>query len=519
MIRDIRNGLCRFSCTTPAHLRQGQRLGDRYFAPVRPVPAATSGTIEFGVTTTVPSTFADLGTPSDLVAALTAHGIQQPFPVQSLTIADGIAGRDVSARAPTGSGKTIAFGIPLVARVGRANARRPRGLVLVPTRELAAQVRDELEWLGGVRKLRVAACYGGVGLGNQQKALRRGVDVLVACPGRLNDLLDRGDVNLSEVEVVVIDEADRMTDMGFLPVVRALLDKTPKSRQTLLFSATLDGDVATLLKRYQRDPVRHEIDAPEGSAELTTHLFWAAERGDRVKICADVVSVAGPTIVFCRTKRGTDQVTKKLASIGVKAVAIHGNRSQGQRERALRSFSDGHVDALIATDVAARGIHVDDVACVVHFDPAPDITDYTHRSGRTARAGATGTVVSLVSSDQQRDVARIQRILGVPPRLTRPDRGALANGNSVEEARSPSKPKGSNGHTQTTRSTMPTGTVKWFNSEKGFGFISRESGDDVFVHFSSIQGDGYKSLEEGQQVEFDVGPGKKGEEARNVRPV
>ncbi|MEX0664325.1 MAG: DEAD/DEAH box helicase, partial [Acidimicrobiia bacterium] len=333
------------------------------------------------------STFADLGTPPDLVAALTARGIHSPFPVQALTVADGLAGRDVSAKAPTGSGKTIAFGIPMVTRVSRADARRPHGLVLVPTRELAAQVRDELEWLGKPRKLRVTAVYGGIGLDPQRKALRRGIDILVACPGRLKDLLDRGDVNLGAVEMVVLDEADRMTDMGFLPAVRALLDRTPKTRQTLLFSATLDGDVATLLRRYQRDPVRHEVAELVEHRAKTTHLFWAAERGDRVRICADVVSVAGPTIVFCRTKRGTDQVAKKLVGTGVRAVAIHGNRSQGQRERALRAFTDGDVEALVATDVAARGIHIDDVACVVHYDPPPDITDYTHRSGRTARAG------------------------------------------------------------------------------------------------------------------------------------
>ena len=466
------------------------------------------------------STFADLGTPSDLVAALAARGIHEPFSVQTLTVADGIAGRDVSAKAPTGSGKTIAFGVPLVTRVGKASPRRPRGLVLVPTRELAAQVRDELDWLGKPRKLRVTAVYGGVGLEPQRKALRRGVDVLVACPGRLKDLLDRGDVHLGDVEIVVLDEADRMTDMGFLPAVRALLDRTPATRQTLLFSATLDGDVATLLRKYQRDPVRHEVERPVEDLDLITHLFWATERGGRVDICADVVSAAGPTIVFCRTKRGTDQVAKKLVTAGVKAQAIHGNRSQNQRERALRAFSDGSVDALVATDVAARGLHIDDVACVVHYDPAPDLTDYTHRSGRTARAGATGTVISLVSSDQKSDVARIQRQLGLRPHLTRPDRGAFAQASVTTEARRSTPPSGNGGRDQRTmRSTMPTGTVKWFNSEKGFGFISREGGDDVFVHFSSIEGEGYKSLDEGQKVEFEVGPGRKGEEARNVRVV
>jgi superfamily II DNA/RNA helicase/cold shock CspA family protein len=327
-------------------------------------------------------------------------------------------------------------------------------------------------------------------------------------------------VALGDVEVVVLDEADRMTDMGFLPAVRALLDRTPATRQTLLFSATLDGDVATLLRRYQRDPVRHEVDRPAEHRDLATHHFWSADRTERVRITADVVTAHGPTIVFCRTKRGTDQVAKKLDRTGVRVLALHGNRSQNQRERALRAFSDGDIDALVATDVAARGLHVDDVACVVHYDPAPDLTDYTHRSGRTARAGATGTVISLVQPDQRHETARIQRALGLRPRLTTPDRGVPAPASATEEAPRPPAPVRSGGRDRRTmRSTMPTGTVKWFNAEKGFGFISREQGDDVFVHFSSIVGDGYKSLDEGQRVEFDVGPGKKGEEARNVRPV
>jgi superfamily II DNA/RNA helicase len=426
-----------------------------------------------------------------------------------VTIPDALAGRDVSAQSPTGSGKTIAFGVPLVTRIRKATSRRPRGLVLVPTRELAAQVRGELEWLGRPRKLRVAAVYGGVGLQQQRQKLRRGVDILVACPGRLGDLLDRGDVSLDDVEVVVLDEADRMTDMGFLPAVHALLARTPSTRQTLLFSATLDGDVSSLLRDAQQNPVRHEVEGATHDGELATHLFWSTERADRARVCADVVSNAGPTIVFCRTKRGTDQVTRKLMAAGVKAVPIHGNRSQNQRDRALRAFADGTVDALVATDVAARGLHVDDVACVVHYDLPPDITDYTHRSGRTARAGATGTVISLVPSDQQRDVARLQRALGVRQRLTRPDRSALAYAGVAPEAK----------EKQTMRSNMPTGTVKWFNAEKGFGFIEREGGDDVFVHFSSIEGSGYKTLDEGQRVEFEVGPGRKGEEARNVRVV
>jgi superfamily II DNA/RNA helicase len=492
----------------------------------------------------VPPTFADLGTPSDLVASLNARGVTSPFPIQALTVADGLAGRDVSAQAPTGSGKTLAFGIPIAARIGdgtHREARKPRALVLVPTRELASQVRDELEWLGASRQLRVTAVYGGVGYEPQRKALRRGVDVVVACPGRLTDLIGRGDVFLDAVELVVVDEADRMADMGFMPAVRKLLDRTPSSRQTLLFSATLDGAVSDLWRKYQREPVRHEVAVDHDDQDRTTHLFWAATRQDRVRICADVVAAAGPTIVFCRTKRGTDQVARKLEDAGVRTAAIHGNRSQGQRERALRAFTDGSVDALIATDVAARGIHVDDVACVVHYDPPADVTDYTHRSGRTARAGAIGTVVSLVTPDQAADVARFQRKLGFPTRLAAPDHGALtgsdattridarpridsrpsgrtATGNGRRTGATRPKPTRPGEDRQPSRSTtMPTGTVKWFNSEKGFGFIARERGDDVFVHFSSIDGSGYKSLEEGQRVEFEVGPGRKGEEARNVR--
>jgi superfamily II DNA/RNA helicase len=478
----------------------------------------------------VSTTFADLGTPADLVAALAARGIANPFPIQSLTLADGLAGRDVSGRAPTGSGKTLAFGIPLVARLGRAKPRRPLGLVLVPTRELAAQVAGELEWLGGPRKLRVASVYGGVGYGAQRKALQRGVDVLVACPGRLADLLGTKDLSLDSIEVVVLDEADRMADMGFLPAVRKLLDLTPSKRQTLLFSATLDGVVDTLVRRYQHDPVRHEVaDDPENAVNATHH-FWKAERDERLRITADVVNATGQTIVFCRTKRGADRVAKRLEQGGLSAAAIHGDRSQGQRDRALHDFTNRRVEALVATDVAARGIHVDEVACVVHFDPPADAKDYTHRSGRTARAGSAGTVVSLVGNEQARDVARLQRTLGLPVGLMAPSRDALTSVRIVEEQDLPSRRetprRKSNQHQQLDQhqhqrsNTMATqGTVKWFNAEKGFGFISREGADDVFVHFSAIEGTGYKSLEEGQRVEFEVGPGRKGDEARDVKII
>jgi superfamily II DNA/RNA helicase len=373
----------------------------------------------------VTDTFADLGVPDDLVGALHRHGISTPSAVQRMTIADGCAGRDVCAEAPTGSGKTIAFGVPLAARLAAAAAHRPTGLVLVPTRELAAQVRRELEWLGAPRQLRTTTLYGGVGLGAQRAALRRGIDAVVACPGRLTDLIQRGDVDLSEVSIVVLDEADRMADMGFLPTVRRLLDRTPAARQTMLFSATLDGPVSELSRRYQRDPVRHAVMSSPDTAPRATHVFWEAPRGHRLQLCADVVTAAGSTIVFCRTKRGTDRLARQLAGLGVRAAAIHGDRSQGQRDRALSSFAGGHVAALVATDVAARGLHVDEVACVVHWDPPADATAYTHRSGRTARAGAAGTVVSLVMPEQHSVVTPLQRELGFASRLTKPDTGIL----------------------------------------------------------------------------------------------
>jgi superfamily II DNA/RNA helicase len=365
-------------------------------------------------------TFTDLGVPADLVGALDARGISAPFEVQAATIPDLLAGRDVCGRAPTGSGKTLAFGIPLLARIGKAKPKRPRALVLAPTRELAAQIQRELQPLARVRGRQVYAVYGGVGYEPQRRALRRGVDVLVACPGRLHDLVEQHAVRLDVVTTVVIDEADRMADMGFLPQVRKLLDATNEDRQTVLFSATLDGAVAVLTREYQNGAVRHEVGAVEPDITLADHRFWKVETAERVAQTADLISTAGPTIVFCRTRHGVDRVVKVLGREGVRAAAIHGGRSQGQRDRALQSFTDGHVAALVATDVAARGIHVDDVACVVHFDLPADAKDYLHRSGRTARAGASGLVVSLVGRHQARDAKRLQRAAGVEIDLEHP---------------------------------------------------------------------------------------------------
>ncbi len=361
-----------------------------------------------------------------MAAGLASRGIAEPFPIQTATLPPGLAGRDVCGRAPTGSGKTIAFGIPLVTRVGRAKNRRPRALVLVPTRELAAQVRDQLALLAGPGGPSVATFYGGVGFGPQLGALRKGVDIAVACPGRLTDLVERGDCDLRDVDMVVIDEADRMADMGFLPQVRRLLDTVRPDRQTMLFSATLDGDCAILIKRYQTNPARFEIEA-SADAPKSRHVFWKAEGGERAELTAKVVNASWPAIVFCRTKRGADRLARRLIQSGVGAEAIHGDRSQAQRDRALSAFSAGRVQALVATDVAARGIHVDDVACVVNFDPPEDEKAYVHRSGRTGRAGAAGIVVSLVSSEQMGDIKKMQGKLGYPRRVESADLAMLTS--------------------------------------------------------------------------------------------
>jgi superfamily II DNA/RNA helicase len=358
------------------------------------------------------SSFTDLGVAADLVAVLGRNGVTTPFPVQESTIPDLLAGRDVCGRAPTGSGKTLAFGIPLVERSGRGRPHQPRSLVLAPTRELAAQIGRELAPLAAVRKRRIATVYGGVGYEPQRRALRRGADVLVACPGRLEDLVAQRVVDLARVNLVVVDEADRMADMGFLPAVRRILDATARERQTVLFSATLDGDVAVLTRAYQRDPSRHEVAGVEGDAADAEHRFETIDPDRRVTRVAEVVGTEGPTIVFCRTRHGADKVARRLGQVGVRAASIHGGLSQSKRDRALAAFANGTVRALVATDVAARGIHVDDVACVVHFDPPVDAKTYLHRSGRTARKGASGVVVSLVAPGQARESQKMRRELG-----------------------------------------------------------------------------------------------------------
>jgi superfamily II DNA/RNA helicase len=381
-------------------------------------------------------TFAQLGVPESIVAALKERGITEPFEIQSATIADALAGRDVCGRAPTGSGKTLAFGVPLVVRVEVADPHKPRGLVLAPTRELAEQISKELRTFAGATRARIATAYGGVGYGPQLKALRRGVDILVACPGRLEDLIERRDVDLSEVNQVVLDEADRMADMGFMPAVRRLLDQTSDDRQTVLFSATLDGDVAKLTKQYQRNPVHHSVGNETPDISKAEHLFWNVPKDERMQTAADAVNAVSPAIIFCRTRRGSDRLAKQLERAGVDAAPIHGGRSQGQRSRALASFAKGKVQALVATDVAARGIHVDGVASVVHYDPPEDLKAYVHRSGRTARAGSGGVVVSLLQPDQVRDAKRIKKSLGITGDLTGPNPGLLT-GHSEAKTASP----------------------------------------------------------------------------------
>jgi superfamily II DNA/RNA helicase len=356
-------------------------------------------------------TFSDLGVSPDFVAALEAMGRTSPFPVQALTIPDALAGRDVCGKAKTGSGKTLAFGLPVLERVKRAEPRRPRALILVPTRELCVQVKDELAPLGKARGTTVAAIYGGARMETQIKELTQGVEIVVATPGRMIDMIERKEIFLDDVDQVVLDEADRMADMGFLPQVEWILRHIPGSHQTLLFSATLDGVVDTLIKRYQADPVMHEVVSEEATVEEMQHRFLAVHDLDKVKVAAAIVRGATRTIIFVRTKRAADRVASDLRREGVEAASIHGDLRQSHREKALKDFGDGKLHALVATDVAARGIHVDDIDVVIHYDPSEDAKDYLHRSGRTARAGESGVVVTLILWNDELPVKRMLKRL------------------------------------------------------------------------------------------------------------
>ena len=572
----------------------------------------------------MPVSFADLGVPSNLVERLRARGIFEAFPIQEAALPDALDGRDVVGKAITGSGKTLAFGLPLIARLGKARPRKPLALVLVPTRELAAQVQKELAQLTEDRGRRVICIYGGTSYNVARKALNFGVDVVVACPGRLEDMLEQGALDLNSVTTVVVDEADRMADMGFLPAVRRIVGSTPSNRQVMLFSATLGPDVKSLVKEFTHDAAVHDVVGDEAPNDVD-HYFWRVPREQRPQFTADIIEQYDRAIVFTRTKHGADRLARQLEERGISAVPLHGDRTQAQRDRALRSVKSGQIRVLVATDVAARGIHIDLLPVVVHYDPPAQATDYLHRSGRTGRAGATGAVISLVGEDVIGQVRRLQKALGVPtsielredapairlgsvddavaaerlderggksqasrgssrdggsargprsnerperrersfadrgeraPRVERSfaeraSRGPRSTGESGRSAR-PFAPRGANPverparferpaaerHPRaergidrqesyvSARTAAPRGArgggeavVSFFNDSKGFGFASDDKGDDLFIHFSNIVGDGFKSLAQGQKITFEEASGPKGREARNVRVV
>ena len=365
------------------------------------------------------SSFADLGVAPDIIELLAEHGITEPFPIQTMTIPDALARRDVCGQAQTGSGKTLAFGIPLIEGTKQAEPGRPRSLVLVPTRELCTQVSRELDRLAAARELSLASVYGGVSMGRQIDEIRAGADVLVATPGRLIDLIERKHVALDDVSGVVIDEADQMADMGFLPQVHRIMRQIGGDHQTMLFSATLDGQVGSLVRRYMNDPVRHEVEASDEVVDTQEHRFVLVHEMDKAKLAAAVTHSVDRTLVFCQTKRGTDRVTEKLRKEGVAAAAIHGDLRQNVREKALADFKAGTLPVLVATNVAARGLHIDDVDVVLHYDPPDDYKSFIHRSGRTARAGESGLVVTLVLWNQVDEVQRLQKKTGLHQEITK----------------------------------------------------------------------------------------------------
>ncbi len=367
--------------------------------------------------------FAALGVSPRLTAALFRAGITTPFPIQSATLPDSLAGRDVLGRGRTGSGKTYAFAIPVLQRLandgGQRAPGRPRALILAPTRELASQIDATLAPLAKSLNLRTLTVFGGVGAGPQISALRNGVDIVIACPGRLADHLQSGHVKLDRVAITVVDEADHMADLGFLPVVRRLLDQTPREGQRLLFSATLDAAVDVLVKRFMHSPITHSVDSAQSPVTAMDHHVLHVGHETRLPVLVDLVTAPGRTLVFTRTKHGAKLLARKLTAAGAPAVELHGNLSQGARTRNLAAFSDGTSPTLVATDIAARGIHVDNIALVVHADPPVEHKAYLHRSGRTARAGNSGTVVTLMTDAQVRDVRDLTRKAGIKPTITK----------------------------------------------------------------------------------------------------
>lgn len=360
----------------------------------------------------------NLGVDEQIVSSLIKRGIKTPFPIQGLTIPDALRGNDVCGKAKTGSGKTLAFGIPMVQNLDQPSGdNNPRGLIMVPTRELATQVKEELDPLLNGKSLTALAIYGGANIEEQIKAIKLGIDIIVATPGRMIDLLEREEISLQSLEMVVLDEADRMADMGFLPQVEWILRRVERNHQTLLFSATLDGVVNTLIQRYQSNPIMHEVEAKEITVEEMTHRFLHVHERDKVKVAAAITRSVSRTLIFSNTKAGCDRLVKKLLTEGIRAQAIHGDLRQNIREKALARFASGKLPVLVATDVAARGIHVDGVEVVIHYDPPSDHKTYLHRSGRTARAGTDGLVVTLSLWDEELIVKRLQKRVGLDMEL------------------------------------------------------------------------------------------------------
>jgi superfamily II DNA/RNA helicase len=409
----------------------GSRRGGRFGSPAPSRsgghgrrPAAVQGEFALPETITpalpVVEAFADLDMPKQLLAALTAQGVSVPFPIQGATLPNTLAGRDALGRGRTGSGKTLAFGLALLARTAgqRAEPRQPLALILVPTRELAQQVTDALTPYARSVKLRLATVVGGMSIGRQANVLRGGAEVVVATPGRLKDLVDRGDCRLNQVAITVLDEADQMADMGFMPQVTALLDQVRPEGQRMLFSATLDRNVDRLVRRYLTDPVVHSVDPSAGAVTTMEHHVLYVHGADKHRTTTQIAAREGRVIMFLDTKHAVDRLTQDLLNSGVRAAALHGGKSQPQRTRTLAQFKTGHVTVLVATNVAARGIHVDNLDLVVNVDPPTDHKDYLHRGGRTARAGESGSVVTLVTPNQRRDMTRLMTAAGIVPQTT-----------------------------------------------------------------------------------------------------
>ncbi len=494
-------------------------------------------------------TFAELGVPTHLVERLGDLGLAAAFPIQEAALPDALAGRDVIGQAATGSGKTLAYGLALLARLDRARPLHPRALVLAPTRELASQVQRTLASLHSDPR-RVISIYGGTPYGATRRALAAGVDVVVACPGRLEDLLERQTLHLDQVALVVVDEADRMADMGFLPAVERIIAQTAPVHQTLLFSATLDPAVRRLVTRFTRDAVVHDVVDSSAPSDVDHH-FWRVGRDQRVAVVAETLATHRRAIVFTRTKHGADRLAKQLADRGISTAALHGGRSQAQRDRAVSLLASGRIDALVATDVAARGLHIESLPAVIHYDLPAQTDDYVHRSGRTGRAGARGTVISLVTDETVGAAHRLQRALGLPSAITEPvqlpsdERPPAPTppsaGNQPARAATPpehrtraerpashaavaptsggygprSRPQ--DRHPQDRRPRQGEAVVTYFNESRGYGFARDERGDDLFIHHTRIDGEGFRTLTKGERISFDEVRGPKGREAHNVQ--